>query len=92
MPYFETNPDEIEVDVDEFVSACDPSEIEEMIDCLILNGYLPQSVKRSINSNINPKQSLASSEFDEAVSKLFGNYCRLTNEDTDDIMKVANKL
>ena len=86
MPYFETTPEEIEVAVDEFLSACDSDDIKDLIQALIDDGYLPKYITSSSVS------SLASSEFDEAVSKLFGNYCRLTNEDTDTIMKVANKL
>jgi hypothetical protein len=86
MPYFETNPAEIEVAVDEFLSACDSDDIADLIQTLIDDGYLPKYLTSSI---VN---SLASNEFDEAVSKLFGNHWRLTNEDTDTIMKVANKL
>ena len=92
MPYFQTNPEEIEVDTYDFVAACSPDEIVELINYLIDDGYLPESVRRSSDSKTNPIGTLASNEFDESVSKLFGNHWRLTNEDTELITKVADKL
>jgi hypothetical protein len=88
MPYFETNPEEIEVDVYDFISACSSSEIKGLIECLIDEGHLPSSITPSTN----PSGTLASNEFDASVCKLFGNHWRLTNEDTDVIMKIADKL
>lgn len=91
MPYFQTDA-EIEVDVDDFISSCSQSEIAGLIDCLIDEGYLPQSFRASTNPKINPNGTLASNEFDESVSKLFGNFWRLSNEDAEIINKIADKL
>jgi hypothetical protein len=77
MPYFETNPDEIEVDVDDFLSACSDSEIKELVQALKDDGYLDEG---------------DDNDFDIAVRKLLGNSWRLSKEDEETILKIANKI
>jgi hypothetical protein len=78
MPYFETNPDEIEVDVDDFLSACSSSEIKELVQALKNDGYLDEGE--------------LDNDFDIAIRKLAGNSWRLTKEDEETILKIANKI
>jgi len=78
MPYFETTPDEIEVDVDDFLSACSSSEIKELVQALKDDGHLDEG---ELNN-----------DFDIALRKLAGNSWRLTKEDEEIILKIANKI
>jgi hypothetical protein len=78
MPYFETNPDEIEVDVDDFLSACSDSEIKELVQALKDDGHLDEGE--------------LDNDFDIALRKLAGNSWRLTKEDEEAILKIANKI
>lgn len=78
MPYFETNPDEIEVDVDDFLSACSDSEIKELIQALKDDGHLDEGE--------------LDNDFDIAIRKLSGNSWRLSKEDEETILKIANKI
>ena len=78
MPYFETNPDEIEVDVDDFLSACSDSEKKELIQALREDGYLDEGEDDN--------------DFDIAVRKLLGNSWRLSKEDEETILKITNKI
>jgi hypothetical protein len=78
MPYFETNPDEIEVDVDDFLSACSSSEIKELVQALKDDGHLDEG---ELNN-----------DFDIAIRKLSGNSWRLSKEDEETILKIANKI
>jgi hypothetical protein len=78
MPYFETNPDEIEVDVDDFLSACSNSEIKELVQALKDDGHLDEGE--------------LDNDFDIALRKLAGNSWRLTKEDEETILKIANKI
>jgi hypothetical protein len=78
MPYFETNPDEIEVDVDDFLSACSSSEIKELVQALKEEGHLDEGE--------------LDNDFDIALRKLAGNSWRLTKEDEETILKIANKI
>ena len=78
MPYFETNPDEIEVDVDDFLSACSDSEIKELVQALKDDGHLDEGD--------------FDNDFDIAIRKLSGNSWRLSKEDEETILKIANKI
>jgi hypothetical protein len=78
MPYFETNPDEIEVDVDDFLSACSDSEIKELVQALKDDGHLDEGE--------------LDNDFDIALRKLAGNSWRLTKEDEETILKIASKI
>ena len=78
MPYFETTPDEIEVDVDDFLSACSDSEIKELVQALKDDGHLDEGE--------------LDNDFDIALRKLAGNSWRLTKEDEETILKIANKI
>jgi thioredoxin-like negative regulator of GroEL len=78
MPYFDFNIEE-NISVDEFLSSCDDSEIKELIQALMI-----QSLKHNSDRLDN--------NFDAAVGKLIGNAWRLSKEDEETILKIANKI
>ena len=78
MPYFDFNIEE-NISVDEFLSLCDDSEIKELIQALMI-----QSLK--------PNSDRLDSDFDTAVGKLIGNDWRLSKDDEETILKIANKI
>jgi hypothetical protein len=79
MPYFETTPDEIEIEVDDFLSACSDSEIKELVQALKDDGHLTDGGRDG-------------DDFDAAVEKLIGNSWRLSKEDEETILKISNKI
>lgn len=85
MPEFESY---VDVDVDEFVSSCDKREIEELIECLVDEGYLPKSVVMT-----NPTENLGTyeSDFNENLDKLKQKYFLLSNEDEQVIQNIFKK-
>jgi hypothetical protein len=78
MPYFETTPDEIEIEVDDFLSACSDSEKKELVQALKDDGYF--------------NEGDLDNEFDIALRKLVGNSWRLSKEDEETILKISNKI
>lgn len=86
MPEFESY---IDVEPDEFVSSCSNREIEELIEVLIEEGYL------SSNAKLKTDESKNNTYFDElwleTVSKLSKIRSRLTNEEEEIILTIANK-
>jgi hypothetical protein len=83
MPYFDT---EVDVSVDDFLSACNTREIEKMIDYLIDDGYL---VDRSVSKqqDLSPLEI----EWEDMINKLSQLRLRITNEDEEIIKKIVNK-
>jgi len=83
MPSFYVN--DVDIDVDEFLSACSDSEIKELVDALVEDGHLkPGAVANSTKIN--------NEEFDEACSNLIGNSWRLSKEDEETILQIAKKF
>ena len=72
MPEFENY---VEVDVDEFVSACSKRDIKELIEVLIENGH--------INPSEDPDKNIGvfESQFIEKLDGLKEKYYRLSQED-----------
>lgn len=83
MPYFDT---EVDVSVDDFLSACNQKEIENLIDYLIEDGYL---VDRSVSKPQD--KSVLEIEWDDMINKLSQLRQRITNEEEDTIKKIVNK-
>ena len=91
MPRFDV--DSIDIEPYEFISSCRQTEIKELIDELVDGGYLPPSVRNW--SKIDKKnQGFRPSEtwFEQALDKLHGNYHRMTSEEEETIIKIANRL
>ena len=74
MPEFDTY---VDVDVDEFLSACSKREITELIDSLIEYGHIPESASKKVNDNIGVLES----QFIEKMDGLKEKYYRLSQED-----------
>jgi hypothetical protein len=85
MPEFDTY---VDVDVDEFISACSKGEIKKLIDSLIEDGHIINS-----NSIIVPskKNSLMEIEHIETCNKLSSVYLRMNREDWELIKQIASK-
>ena len=68
MPEFETY---VDVDVDEFVSACSKREIKELIECLVENGHINESsiisTKMDIIEKYKSKIAVLVSEKDKGI-------------------------
>lgn len=82
MPSFYV--EDVDIDVDEFLSACNDSEIKELVDALAEDGY----IKRE--SILTPGKR-TNAEFDDACSSLIGNGWRLTKEDEEAIINISKR-
>jgi len=87
MPYF--TPEDLDVDPWEFIQSCSQKEIKEVLEALADEGHLPQSV---LLTNSSTLPSLNEEMFREALDKINQNYVRLSNEEEELIMKIANRL
>jgi hypothetical protein len=85
MPEFESY---VDVDVDEFVSSCSKREIQELIECLVEDGYLPKNV---IGTNPNENLGRYETDFNENLDKLKEKYYSLSSEDEQVIQNIFKK-
>lgn len=86
MPYFYTEA-EVDVDVDEFISACNSREIKEIIEALTEDGHL---------TNVTPiipkeKMSIMDEEWFNIVDKLATLRLRMTSEEESIIREIVKK-
>jgi hypothetical protein len=84
MPEFETY---VDVDVDDFISACSKREIKTIIDILVEDGHINEPI--IITSD--EKMGLLETMFLEKMGKLSGCYYRLTPEDEKTLEKLFEK-
>lgn len=78
---------DVDVDIDEFLEVCTSSEIREVIEWLRHNGELTDDdIVNDSNQNANDEI------FNEAVLKLVGNRFKLTVEQEEAIMNIANTI
>lgn len=86
MPYFDYDGD-INVDVDDFLSACDRREIEEIIDALVEDCYIKPS-------QIIHKSTISAPEqlFEDALDKLHGKWNQLSKSEEEIIMALAKRF
>lgn len=86
MPEFDTY---VEVDVDEFLSACSDREREDLIDTLEEDGY----VKRVVPKGSKPADllSIPDLEWQEMIVRLSGCRMQVTTEDEEILKKIASK-
>lgn len=89
MPYFDYEGD-IHVHVDDFISACNSREIKELIEALVEDGHLPQSVLNTTTGNGG--SGIAESEFENALDKLHGKWNVLTNDEEEVIVKISKRF
>lgn len=88
MPRFYTSVDveaEVDVDVNDFLSSCDSSDVEELIECLIEDGYIKNS--DVVKGNI----SIMEEDFIKQCRGLSDAYLQISNEDIEIIEKLYKK-
>lgn len=78
MPSFEV--DYIDIEPYEFVEACRPSEIRELIVALVEDGFLPESTLSKTDNSKN-RVSMLEGEFLEKMDKLSQKYYILSKDD-----------
>ena len=84
MPEFSTY---IDIDPSEYVDECSKSEIKELIDELVIHGYINQS-----DSLIDKEKiSLMEQEFHEKLDKLKSKYYNLSPEDEESLKNIFLK-
>lgn len=83
MPEFESY---VDVDVDEFLSACSKKEIENLIEYLIEDGYL--NSRGIINKH---DKSLIEEEWDEIIDNLKDKRLSISVEDEELIRQLSKK-
>jgi ribosomal protein S8 len=82
MPSFE--PEELDIDVEDFIESCSNKEIEDMIEILIDSGYVEKI--KSINN-----RSMLDNIWNENISKLLDLRLRITPKEEEKILKIINK-
>lgn len=87
MPSFECN-NEIKVDVDDFLYACDKSEIQEIINCLRDDGHI---IEEEIITGLN-RNNIFDDELNGYLKKISTNRLKLTNEDISILKKLTDKF
>lgn len=84
MPEFDTY---VDVDVDEFVSACSKREIKELIDVLVDEGHINPSTIEGNDKNIGVFEGV----FIEKMDLLKEKYYRLSREDENILEELFKK-
>lgn len=84
MPEFETY---VDVDVDEFISACNKREIKELIEVLIEGGHINSSAVEDTEKTIGVLEG----DFIEKMDLLKEKYYRLSQEDEKTLEKLFEK-
>ncbi len=77
---------EVWIDAEEFLSECSDKEIKNLIKCLVEDGYINKtSIKKTNDSFLDEMWS-------EKIEKILFNRLLLTQEETEIIEKIANRL
>jgi len=79
---------DVDLEVNDFLDECNSSEIEEIIDYLIETGHINKSAVNDYYTD----QSVTEIEFEDALKKLQGNWNRLSSDDEQTILKIANQF
>lgn len=87
MPYLDYD-GSIDIDVDDFLSACNRREIEELIDALEDSGHIRPS-RRVVD---NPEVSAPEQLFEEALNKLHGKWNQLSNSEEVIILTITKRF
>jgi hypothetical protein len=82
MPTFNND---LDIDINDFIYACDSSDIEELIEELKYHGYLTSTAGTSIENSIDE-------QWVEAMNKLSISRMQLTKEEEELIYKIVSKL
>lgn len=76
----------VDVDIDDVLWGMSSYEKQQLVDDLYEDGYVPKQM-----GGVHP-DNVPTGEFDREVSKLIGNSWRLTKEDEETILRIANKI
>ena len=87
MPRF--YPENIDIDVEDFIAACSEKDREQLIDALIDSGDLKQDCREDFKDY---NYSISEAHFVEAVDKLRSRWNMLTSEEEELILKIANRF
>lgn len=85
MPKFYV--DEMDIEVDEYLNACNSEDIDDIVSYLVDQGYI-KSDRVISTSNMSINEML----FEESLNKLHGKYTSLSKEDEDKIHRIASKF
>jgi hypothetical protein len=89
MPTFYT--EELDIYADEFLSACNDHDKEEIIDILIEEEYLKKDCRLNQQSK-KYNYSISEANFEESLDKLRGRWNMLTSEEEQLIIKLASRF
>jgi hypothetical protein len=87
MSNFDVETD-IDIDIEEFVDACNKREIDELIDYLVECEYLPPTMLSEVISS----KTFSEKDFEEKLSKIANNRFLLSDEELELIEKIANRF
>ena len=90
MPTF--SPEDIDIDVNDFLSECDSDEISELIEALEEDGHLSDHGYQKIKTTSEDARGIAADEFYNAIRALSNNYHNMSTETTDLIVSLAKKF
>ena len=76
----------IDIDIDDIIYGLDRFEKQSLVDELYDDGYVPKQLKGTLADDED------ADDWDEQVKKLRGNKWRLSKEDEETILKIANKI
>lgn len=82
MSEFETS---IDIDIDDFISECNSREIKELIEFLVEDGYLPESILTDTHKAEN-------TNWNQEVQKLIDSKWKLSVDDEQTILNITKKL
>lgn len=88
MPYFDYDGD-INLDVDDFLSACNSGDIKELIEALVDEGHLPKAVLHNFSTS---PMGVSEIEFEESLDRLRGKWNLLTKEEEELIVKISKRF
>jgi len=77
----------VDIDVDDFIRACNSREIDEVIDELVKGGYIKSSQVIHESQMTIPEQI-----FQEALQKLDGKWNQLTKEEEEIITIISKRF
>ena len=76
----------IDIDIDDIIYGLDRFEKQSLVDELYEDGYVPKQLNGTLADDED------ADDWDEQVKKLKGNKWRLSKEDEETILKIANKI
>lgn len=84
MPYID-----VDIEVNEFLSYCKKKDIKELIESLVVDGHLPESV---LKINEDNKKTFSEIEFSEKLEQLKSKYFSISTEEEEFFQSVFKRL